>query len=225
MPPRFAEPDIALDHLADGSLLLRSRTPLLPYGRCLGDFLEEWAARAPQRLFLAERAPQGWRRLCYGEARQAVRAIGQALLDRGLSAERPVLILSGNGIDHALLALGAMHVGVPVVPVSVAYSRLSQDFAKLRHILSLVRPGLVFAESGAEFETPLVALDLGEAELVLGRDPPRDRRSTRRPGRRSMPPSPRSVPTPSPRSSSPPARRDCRRASSTPSACFAPTSR
>jgi len=168
----FATPDIEIEDRPDGSRILRSRQELKPYPRRLGEWLRHWAGAAPERVFLAERGGDGWRCVTYGEAWQAARAIGSALLARGLSAERPVVILSENGIDHALLTLGALHVGVPVAPVSVAYSRLSQDFAKLRHIVALVRPGLVYARDGAAFEKPLAALDLAGAEIVVTINPP-----------------------------------------------------
>jgi feruloyl-CoA synthase len=168
----FATPDIEIEHRADGSRILRSREALEPYARCVGVFLQHGAQHAPDRVFLAERDGAGWRRISYCEAWQAARSIGQALLDRDLSAERPVVILSENAIDHALLTLGALQVGVPVVPVSVAYSRQSQDFAKLRHIIELVRPGLVYARDGAAFAKPLAVLDLGDAVLVVSVNPP-----------------------------------------------------
>jgi feruloyl-CoA synthase len=177
--PFFAEPDIALERRADGSLILKSRQALLPYPRCLGEALEAWAGTTPDRVFLAERdTAGGWRRVSYGEAWHAARAIGSALLARGLSAERPVAILSENGVDHALLTLGAMHVGVPVVPVSVAYSRLSKDFAKLRQIVAQVQPGLVYARDGGAFAAALNALDLRGAELVVTVTPPQGRPAT-----------------------------------------------
>jgi feruloyl-CoA synthase len=174
----FATPDIAIEERADGSRILRSRQALEPYPRRLGEWLRHWAGAAPERVFLAERDGADWRRVTYGAAWQAARAIGSALVARGLSAERPVVILSENGIDHALLTLGALHVGVPVAPVSVAYSRLSQDFAKLRHIVALVQPGLVYARDGAAFAKPLAALDLGDAELVVTINPPPGRAAT-----------------------------------------------
>jgi feruloyl-CoA synthase len=177
----FADPDIEVERRADGSLVLRSRAAPGPLPRCLGDHLARWAAERPGLDFLAQRGPDGaWRRLSYAEAMGAVRAVAQALLDRGLSAERPVVILSDNGIEHALLALGAMHVGIPVAPVSPAYSRMSQDFGKLRHVLESVRPGLVFADDGERYAGAIRALGLGlgEAELVLGANPPGDRPST-----------------------------------------------
>src|SRR5260221_8047226 len=106
----FAAPDIAIERCDDGSCVLRSRQALLPYPRVLGESLAHWARVAPDRVFLAERDGDGWRRVSYGEAWQAARAIGSALVARRLSAERPVVILSENGIDHALLTLGALQV-------------------------------------------------------------------------------------------------------------------
>src|SRR5689334_15508609 len=118
MTLRFAPAKVAMEKRADGTLLLRSPQQLGPYARCVTEWLSQWSDRAPTRVFLAERSAQGWRKISYREAYGAARRIGQALLDRGLGAERPVAILSDNGVDHALLALGAMHVGVPVAPIS-----------------------------------------------------------------------------------------------------------
>jgi feruloyl-CoA synthase len=174
----FAAPDIAVEHRPDGSRILRSQQTLEPHARCIGVYLQHWAEQAPDRVFLAERDGISWRRITYREAWQAARSIGQALLDRGLSAERPVVILSENAIDHALLTLGALHIGVPVAPVSVAYSRVSLDFAKLRHIVGLVRPGLIYARDGMSFAKPLAALDLRGIELVVSVNPPAERQAT-----------------------------------------------
>jgi feruloyl-CoA synthase len=165
----FAAPDIERTDRPDGAILLRSRAALPAPPRSVGVWLEAWAERAPEKTFLAERGADGaWRRVAYREARDAARSVGQALLDRGLSAERPLMILSENGIDHALLMFGAMHVGVPVVPVSTAYSRLSQDFAKLRHIVEATRPGLVYARSPEIYGKALAAVDWRRAEIVTG---------------------------------------------------------
>src|SRR5690348_8494003 len=150
--PRFAEAAVDVERLPGGGMILRSPQPLQPYASSLGEWLERWARQAPEQTFLAERdGSGGWRRLGYGAAWRGARAIGQALLERGLGPERPVMILSDNGIDHALLALGAMQAGVPVAPVSTAYSRLSQDFAKLRYVRELVAPGLIFADDGERY--------------------------------------------------------------------------
>jgi feruloyl-CoA synthase len=175
----FARPDIELVERAGGTLVMRSRQALRPAARCVGDWLERWGRETPDALFLAERDGAGlWRRVGYGEALAAARAIGEALLTRGLSAERPVLILSENGIDHALLTLGALHGGIPVVPVSTAYSRISQDFAKLRAIAGAVRPGLVYARDGAVYAKAIEAIGFAEAELVFSVNPVAGRATT-----------------------------------------------
>jgi feruloyl-CoA synthase len=177
--PRFAEAAVDVERLAGGGMILRSPHRLGPVSRAVGVWLEHWTGRDPDRLFLAQRAGTGaWRRLSYGEALAGSRAIGQALLDRGLALERPVMILSDNGIDHALLALGAMHVGVPVSPVSTAYSRLSHDFAKLRYIRDLVAPGLIFADDGERYAAAIAALGLRDAELVVSANPPKGVKAT-----------------------------------------------
>jgi feruloyl-CoA synthase len=134
----------------DGTLVLRSPVPLGEHARCVGDWLVAWARRAPERVLLAERdGAGGWRRVTYAQALDAAVRVGAALLARGLGPGRPVAILSDNGVDHALVTLGAMHVGVPAAPVSPAYSLLSRDFGKLRAIFELVEPGLVFV-AGAD---------------------------------------------------------------------------
>ena len=172
--PRFAAAAVRVESLPGGGMILRSPQPLAAYARCVGEWLERWAREAPGRPFLAERdGTAGWRRLTYGDGWAGARAIGQALLDRGLGPDRPVMILSDNGVDHALLALGAMQAGVPVVPVSTAYSRLSQDFARLRYVRDLVAPGLIFADDGERYGAAIAALGLGDAELVVSRNPPR----------------------------------------------------
>jgi feruloyl-CoA synthase len=156
---RLAPAEVDLEKRADRSLLLRSPQKLGPYARCVTEWLVQWSDRAPERLFLAERAPSGqWKKMTYRESYGAVRRIGQALLERGLGAEKPVAILSDNSVEHALLCLGAMHVGVPVVPVSPAYSLMSKDFGKLKHIFDLVRPGLVYAAEPDKFAAALAAV-------------------------------------------------------------------
>jgi len=155
---RFARAEAVVERRGDGSILLRSPQALGPYPRALTHWLAGWSDRAAERTFLAERKGEGWRKVSYREAYGAVRRVGQALLDRKLSAERPVAILSDNGVDHALLALGAMHVGVPVAPISPAYSLMSKDFAKLKHIFELIRPGLVYADDPARFGVALAAV-------------------------------------------------------------------
>jgi feruloyl-CoA synthase len=155
----FAPQKVEVQKRADGSMLLRSPQKLAPYARCVTEWLVRWSDRAPDRVFLAERSPSGaWRKLTYRETYGAVRRVAQGLLDRGLGPERPVAILSDNGVEHALLALGAMHVGIPVAPVSPAYSLMSKDFGKLKLIFDLVRPGLVYAADPKKFALALDAV-------------------------------------------------------------------
>jgi feruloyl-CoA synthase len=172
----FAAPRIHMIRRGDGAILMRSSDALPPYPRVLGQDLLHWANAAPGRVFLAQRrADGGWRKLTYGEALAAVRAIGQALLDRGLGPERPLMTIAENGIDHALMMLAAMQVGVPAAPVSTAYSRLSQDYARLRHVASRLTPGLVYVDDGAAHKGMLAALDFAGAELVVSANPPSGR--------------------------------------------------
>ncbi len=167
--PALAPPRIASRPSADGGVILSSEMPLERYEDSLGLLLRRWASEEPDRTFLAEReVPDGgWRTLSYGEASRGADAIAQALLNRGLSAERPLLILSANSIDHALLTLGGLIAGVTVVPVSPAYSLMSKDYGKVKHIARLVRPGLVYAAGGEAFGDVLSAVDFGGAEIVL----------------------------------------------------------
>src|SRR5271166_2926866 len=130
----------------DGALLIRSAAELGPYPEKLTERLEHWAASAPERVFLAQRDGSGtWRTLGYAQVLEEVRRIAAALLQRDLSPERPIAILSGNDIEQALLGLAAMHVGIPYAPISVPYSLMSQDFGKLKAIIDILTPGLVFA--------------------------------------------------------------------------------
>src|SRR5258706_2297395 len=155
-PLSLAPVDIETRSLPGGGLVLRSRHELRPYACRLGEFLLHWARAAPDRTFLAERDPEGdWRRVTYSAALDAVERIASALLERGLDPTRPVALLSDNGIDHGLLQLAAMQVGIPAVPISPAYSLLAVDHAQLRYILELVKPGLVYAADGALFASAL----------------------------------------------------------------------
>jgi feruloyl-CoA synthase len=155
---RFAPAEVEVDRRPDGTMRLRSPQPLRPYARCVGEWLVQWARQAPERTFLAERRGDAWRRVTYAQALEAARRIGQALLERGLGPDRPLMILSDNSVDHGLLALGAMHAGVPVAPVSPAYSLMSKDHAKLKAIFELVKPGLVWVDDPAKFGAALAAL-------------------------------------------------------------------
>ncbi|MDA1118223.1 MAG: feruloyl-CoA synthase [Proteobacteria bacterium] len=155
---RYAPAEVSVEKRADGSQVLRSPQPLRACDRCVGEWLVKWAQQAPERVVLAERAGDAWRKLTYAQALDAARRIGQALLERGLGPERPLAILSDNSVDHGLLALGAMHAGVPVAPISPAYSLMSKDFAKLKGIFELLRPGLVWVDDPKKFAAALAAV-------------------------------------------------------------------
>jgi feruloyl-CoA synthase len=153
----FGSQEVLAERRADGSVLLRARAPLPGYPARLTDRLEHWAEKAPGRILFAQRdAGGGWRSVTYAQALAQARAIGGYLVKKKLSPERPLVVLSGNDIEHALLHLGAMYVGVPYAPVSPAYSLLSTDFAKLRFIRDLLTPGLVFA-NGPQYAKALEA--------------------------------------------------------------------
>lgn len=170
--PTLAAAEVDVETRSDGGYVLRSPIELGDYANSMGEHLVRWAGEAPARTLFADRVETSddWTRISYADALAAARAIGQALLDRGLSAERPLMIISDNSWQNALLQLGAMHVGVPAVPVSPAYSLMSQDFGKLKFIAGLVTPGLVFAEDGAAFSNAIAATDFGDAEIVVARN-------------------------------------------------------
>ncbi len=153
----------------DGTIRVTSPSPLGAYDPSLARLFRAAVAREPGRVFLQERNAEGWRKLTYAQARGTVDSLAAALLARGLSAERPVMILSANAIDHALLMLAGYTAGVPVAPISVAYSLQSQDFAKLRHIAELLTPRLIYVADTAPFAKALGAIG-GSAEIVASRD-------------------------------------------------------
>ena len=138
--------DVEVERRAGGTLHLRSPHALPPYPKKLTQRLEYWARTAPDRVLLAQRDGGGWRTLTYAQALERTRRVAQYLLQKELSPERPLVVLSGNDLEHALLHLGAMYAGIPYAPVSPAYSLLSADFGKLRAIFELLTPGLAFAK-------------------------------------------------------------------------------
>ncbi|MBQ0959280.1 feruloyl-CoA synthase [Ideonella sp. 4Y11] len=176
-PARYRHADVGgcveatLETRADGCRLLRSTEALRWFPDRLTDALEQWAAEAPDRTLVAKRdarAPWSgdWRRVSYAEFLCNIQAVGQALIERGLSAERPLAILSDNDIEYLTLAFGAMWVGVPYVPISSAYSLISTDYGKLRHILDTVTPGMVFASSAA-YAKAIQAVVPADVHVVL----------------------------------------------------------
>jgi feruloyl-CoA synthase len=153
----------------DGTIRLASAMPLAPYEPSLARVFRNSVEAHPGRTFLQERAGDGWRKLTYEAALRTADSIAAALIARGLSAERPVMILSANSIEHALLMLAGFTAGVPVAPVSVAYSLQSQDFAKLKYIAELLDPGLIYVGDTAPFAKALAAIHT-KAEIVASRD-------------------------------------------------------
>lgn len=167
--PELADPRVEVERRSDGALLLRNAIPLGEYPRCLGDLLLANADARPKQVFLGERVAgpgSEWRTITWAAAYRKVRSLAQALLDLGAGPQRPLLLLSGNSIAHALLTLAAMHVGVPAVPVSVAYSLMSGDFAKLKAIASQITPGIVFVEHHKPFAAALAAAGLAQLPTI-----------------------------------------------------------
>jgi feruloyl-CoA synthase len=168
----FAQVRITAEPAADGALLLRSAHELGRYPATVLHSVRAWAEADPDYPLVAERGPDGeWRTVGYGAAVAAADAIGQALIERGLGPARPLLILSGNGVGHLLMTLGALASGVPVAPVSAAYSLQSKDHARIRAIAGLIVPGAVYAEDAGAFGPALDALGTVPAIVATGSRP------------------------------------------------------
>ncbi|MFK4491034.1 feruloyl-CoA synthase [Bradyrhizobium sp. USDA 336] len=167
----FATPRTVAEHRPDGSIVLRSPEPLGESARCTGDWLEQWAQQRPDAIFLAERGnvEMPWTTVTYAQALRKVRAAASWILAQGLSADRPVAILSDNSIDHALLALAAQHVGVPSAAISPAYSLMSKDFDKLKSMIALLDPGAIYVSALQPFAPALAAIKpLHNAHIISG---------------------------------------------------------
>jgi feruloyl-CoA synthase len=160
--------DIAVERRPDGVITLKSRIPLKAYEKHIPASLAKWAKEAPSRIWLAQRArvDRQWRKLSYGEAKRTVDGLTQGLLDLGLEPGRPVAILSGNSIEHALMTQAAMQARLPAAPVSPAYSLMSQDHLKLKYLFELIKPAVVMVQEGPTFEKALNALDLAGVTVV-----------------------------------------------------------
>ncbi len=160
--------DIAVDRRADGTIVLKSRIPLQPYEKHIPASLAKWAKDAPARIWLAQRGgpDRQWRKVSYGEAKRTVDALTQGLLNLGIAEGRPVAILSGNSIEHALMTQAAMQARLPAAPVSPAYSLMSQDHAKLKYLFGLIKPAVVMVQDGPAFEKALRAIDLTGVTVI-----------------------------------------------------------
>jgi feruloyl-CoA synthase len=169
-PISFGDPAVSIDRRDNGTIYLRPKIALGEYPARLTDRLHHWAKAAPNRIFMAERDTSGlWRQISYAQLLASSRHIASALLARGLSADKPIVILSGNSIDHALLAFGALYTGIPFCPVSPAYSLISKDYGKLGFVMKLLTPGLVFADDATKFAEALSANVPAEIEIVASR--------------------------------------------------------
>ncbi|MBP0484870.1 feruloyl-CoA synthase [Sagittula salina] len=162
----FWDPKLCVEHRADGSIVMTQAEPLGNYPRCLSDRFAEWAERTPDRPWIAEKGPDGWTRLTYGTARNQIRRVGQWLAMRGLGKDSPVLILSGNSIAHAVMALGAQHVGVPSAALAPAYALSGGDFLKLRDIAAQISPGVIFADRAEPFAAAIRAVFAPDIPVV-----------------------------------------------------------
>jgi feruloyl-CoA synthase len=162
-------PDVTVDRRADGSILVRSNHAPGEGPRSIAHLLHDKAKAHPDRPWMKQREPGHgpWRQVTYGEALRAAEGIAQSLLDRGLTGADSVMVLSSNSIEHALVMLGCYTAGVPVAPISPAYSLISSDHAKLRHCAAVVRPKVVFAQSGAMFERAFQTLREVDPGLVF----------------------------------------------------------
>jgi feruloyl-CoA synthase len=160
--------DIGVERREDGVIVLKSRTALKAYDTHIPQSLAKWAVERSDRTWLAQRAgaDRQWRKLGYGEAKRYVDALTQGLLDLKLEPGRPVAILSGNSIEHALMTMAAMQARLPAAPVSPAYSLMSQDHAKLKYLFNLIKPSLVMVQDCPVFEKALKALDLDGITVV-----------------------------------------------------------
>ena len=168
MPDLFAPPRIFAERRGDGTLLLRSAEALGEHPATMAHTFRSHAERQPDHVLAAERDGDAWRTLTWGDARRAADALGQALLDAGLGPERPLMLLSGNSLSHLQLTLAAYTSGVPVLPISPAYSLLSGDHERIRSIAKLCRPAMVFAEDGEAFGPALAALSGSVPQHVVG---------------------------------------------------------
>ena len=183
-PLSFGVTRVQVQEGAPGVRYVQAEQQLESHPERLTDRLLHWAQVKPEQTFVARRVKQAdgssgdWRHISYAEAWASARAIAQGLINRGLSAERPVVILSENDLEHALLSLGCMVAGVPFVPTSPAYSLISTDYAKLRHVLTTVTPGLVFAADGARYGKAISAVVGDDVDVVLTQGTLTNRTST-----------------------------------------------
>lgn len=168
-PVKMWQADIRQEERADGSILVWQADPLGPYPRCISERIAHWAEVAPDRTWMAERAGADWRRVSYGMLADLVLRAGSRFLSLDLSTDRPLLILSGNGVDHAIAALAAQHVGIPSAAIAPAYSLSGGGYPKLKDIAGQITPGAVFVEDATPFAPAIAAVFPPEVPVIAAR--------------------------------------------------------
>ena len=168
-PLRLVAHAVDTERRGDGSLILTSRVPLDPVVAHTGVWLEKWADEAPSRVFLAERSGAGWRALGYREVLESVKAIASGLIARGATPERPILIMSGNGVDHALLSFAAQYIGVPTVPLAEQYSLIEEAHGRLAYAIEKVRPAFAFVDDAGRYHEALSRPEFEDIEIIAGK--------------------------------------------------------
>ncbi|WP_170334782.1 feruloyl-CoA synthase [Ruegeria arenilitoris] len=164
---KFAPAEVLREDLGDGAFVLRSPHGLEFTEQSLSSYLDQWAKQAPNRPLLMERGPDGkWQGVTYAQAKAQVDSLAAFLLQQGLGPDRPLLILSGNSVRHGVLMLAAMHVGIPVVPVSVPYSLFDESLAKLRHIVDTTKPGMAYADDAQAFANAFAMLSTSDVACL-----------------------------------------------------------
>lgn len=167
MTPEFWSPEFDIETRDDGTIVMQQKGGLPDHLPTLADYLDKWADTTPDQPWLARRVDGGdWRKITYGEARDAARRIGAGLLAMGLGPDRPLLILSGNSLEHGILGAACFYTGIPYAPVSPAYSLVSKDHAKLKDIAHLLKPGAVYAEDGTAFTPAIEAIRAEGMEVI-----------------------------------------------------------
>ncbi len=166
---QFRPHSVSREDRADGTMLLRSNYDLGPAVTKTGEWLHKWADQTPDQVFLAERSGAGWREESYAATLQKVRAIAQSLLARGMGPDTPILIMSGNGVDHGLLSLAAQYVGVPTAPVAEQYSLIHGAHGRLQHAIELIHPKMAYVIDADQYGEALKLDAMNGIEIVASR--------------------------------------------------------
>ena len=167
----FPPQELDVEKREDGTLILRSPIKLEEYEVNVGNKFKKTCEQVPENIWLAERDNGEWTKLSYKKALKNINSISQYIIDNGLNQKKPIMILSGNSINHGLLNVAGLFCGVPVAPISIAYSLMSSDYAKLKHCFELVDPGLIFVEDGIMFEKALENLPLDNIKVICTKNP------------------------------------------------------